>query len=316
MGMLDGKVALVTGAGRGIGREEALQMAAAGCKIVVNDLGGHHYGTGAESKVADEVVAEIIKNGGEAIANYDSVTDYEKAKGMIDQAVAKWGKLDIVVNNAGFLRDKMIFNMDEKDWDGIMGVHLKGVFNLSRHFGGWLRQEMKAGKRTEKGRILNTSSFVGMFGNVGQSNYAAAKAGIAMFTNTISKELNKYATCNTIIPNAGTRMTIDSMPDPTGAAQRMNAKNKSGMVAMSPSHFPPLVIFLASDAAANINGHIFLCMADIVTVFKGFEVVKTINNNGAAFTPEILAERVESDLLKDFPKLKHIMEEYGKIYQR
>jgi NAD(P)-dependent dehydrogenase (short-subunit alcohol dehydrogenase family) len=175
---------------------------------------------------------------------------------------------------------------------------------------------MKAGRRTEKGRILNTSSFVGMFGNVGQSNYGAAKAGIAMFTNTISRELNKYATCNTIIPNAGTRMTIDSMPKPEEAKARMNAKNKSGMVAMSPAHFPPLVVFLASDAAEKINGHIFLMMADICTVFKGFEVVKTINNNGAAFTPEILADRVEPELLKDFPKLNHIMSEYGKIYER
>lgn len=313
--MLDGKVALITGAGRGIGREEALQMAAAGASIVVNDLGGHHDGTGA-GKVADDVVAEIKALGGQAVANYDSVTDYEKAKGMIDQAVKEFGKLDIVVNNAGFLRDKMIFNMEESDWDLIMGVHLKGVFNLSRHFAGWLRQEMKAGRRTEKGRILNTSSFVGMFGNVGQSNYGTAKAGIAMFTNTIARELNKYATCNTIIPNAGTRMTIDSMPRPEEAKAHMNAKNKSGMVAMSPSHFPPLVIFLASDAAANINGHIFLMMADICTVFKGFEVVKTINNNGAAFTPEILAERVESELLKDFPKLNHVMSEYGKIYER
>lgn len=315
MGILDGKVALVTGAGRGIGREEAIQMAKAGCKIVVNDLGGQHDGTGT-GKVADEVVAEIVKNGGKAIANYDSVTDYEKAKGMIDQAVAEFGKLDIVVNNAGFLRDKMIFNMEESDWDLIMGVHLKGVFNLSRHFGGWLRQEIKAGRRTEKGRIMNTSSMVGMFGNAGQSNYGAAKSGIAMFTNTIARELRKYATCNTIIPNAGTRMTIDSMPDPEGAAKRMNTMNKSGMVAMSPKHFPPLVVFLASDAAENITGHIFLMMADICTVFKGWEVVKTINNNGAAFTPEILAERVESELLKDFPKIKHIAEEYGNIYQR
>ena len=205
MKMLDGKVALVTGAGRGIGRAEALLLAKYGAIVFVNDLGVEHDGTGS-GKVADSVVEEIKKRGGKAFANYDSVVDFEKTKKMVEQAISECGTLDIVVNNAGSLRDKKIFNMTEQDWD-LMAVHTKGTFNLTHHFGKWLREEIKAGKRTRKGKIINTSSTAGLFGTPGQSNYGAAKSGIATFSMIVSRELRKYCTVNVGVPIAGTRMT-------------------------------------------------------------------------------------------------------------
>ncbi|MHA1727839.1 MAG: SDR family NAD(P)-dependent oxidoreductase [Promethearchaeota archaeon] len=314
MGMLDGKVAIITGAGRGLGRQEALLMAKEGCKVVVNDLGGSHDGTGT-GKVADEVVAEIKQAGGEAIANYDSVTDFEQTKAMIDQAVKEWGKIDIIVNNAGFLRDTMIFNMKEQDWDMIMGVHLKGTFNLCRHAAAHWRKRMKAGERVEKGRLINTSSTSGLFGNVGQSNYGAAKAGIATFSTILAMELRKYATVNAVVPTAGTRMTIDSMPNPEQAKQRMGAKNKSGLEIFLPENFAPLVAFLASDKAEDITGQVFAMVGDLCSIYKNWEIVNSIHNNGKRFTPQILAERV-SELMEDLPKLNKGEEAMKEMFQR
>ena len=192
MGMLDGKVAIITGAGRGLGREEALAMAKEGCNLVINDLGAFHDGSGSEAKVADEVVAEIEKLGVKAVGNYDSVTDFNAAKGMIDQAVSEFGKLDIVVNNAGILRDRMLFNMSEAEWDAIMAVHLKGTFNMTRHASAYFRQMGKEDPKLKNfGRIINTASDAGLLGNMGQSNYGAAKAGIAAFTVIAAMELKK-----------------------------------------------------------------------------------------------------------------------------
>ncbi|MHA1728482.1 MAG: SDR family NAD(P)-dependent oxidoreductase [Promethearchaeota archaeon] len=298
MGLLDGKVAIITGAGRGLGRQEALAMAKEGCNILVNDLGGSSDGTSAEGKIADEVVAEIKKIGSDAIANYDSVIDFEKTKKMIEQAVDKWGKVDIIVNNAGILRDRMIFSMEEKDWDLVLGVHLKGTFNMTRHAAAYWRKVIKSGEREEKGRIINTASDAGLLGNVGQSNYGAAKAGIAAMTKIVAMELRKYATVNCIVPLARTRLTTDATPS---MVKVMSTKTNSGFDIFDPKNATPLVLYLASNDADNITGEVFRIAADTCWVFNGWSTVNKINNNGHIFTPKILAERVESELLKDLP---------------
>jgi NAD(P)-dependent dehydrogenase (short-subunit alcohol dehydrogenase family) len=315
MGLLDGKVAIITGAGRGLGREEALMFAQEGAKVLVNDLGVGHDGSGG-GNIADDVVAEIKNLGGEAIANYDSVAEYDKAKLMIDQAIAEWGTLDIVVNNAGILRDKMIFNMTEKDWDLIMAVHLKGTFNFTSQFGAWLRQEFKAGRRNVKGRIINTSSDSGLYGNVGQSNYGAAKSGIATFTSIVAMELRKYATCNTVSPSAATRMTIDAVPEASPLRKAMtSSKNKSGLDIYDVKNFAPLVTFLASDKADDINGEVFRGIGDAVWIYRGWRVVKEIHNSGQRFTPAGLAEKF-SELMTDVPEKPNNMKTFMSMFQR
>jgi len=192
--LLEGKVAIVTGSGRGIGREEALLMAKHGAKVVVNDLGAHFDGTGqANATPAQEVVAEIKKAGGEAVANGDSVSDFKAAKRIVECAVDTFGKLNIVVNNAGILRDRMIFNMSEQDWDAVIGVHLKGTFNMSRHACEYWREEHKKGN-VLNGRIINTSSDSGLLGNLGQANYGAAKAAVALMAITMESGPTRCST--------------------------------------------------------------------------------------------------------------------------
>ncbi len=299
MGMLDGKVALITGAGRGIGREEALAMAKAGCNLVINDIGGGASDLDQETKVADAVVEECKKFGIKAVANYDSVVDFSKAKGMIDQAISEFGKLDIIVNNAGVLRDRMIFNMTEAEFDTVIAVHLKGTFNLTRHAAEYFRLKGKEDPSLKNfGRIINTASDSGLYGNVGQSNYGAAKSGIATFTLIVSRELAKYATVNCVVPSARTRMTTDLAPK---MVEWMNTKTEDGFDIFNPSHFAPLVVYLATDAAKNINGEVFRAIGDKVWVYRGWHVIKKISNNWKQFTPEQLAERVESELMKDLP---------------
>ncbi|MDK1021962.1 MAG: SDR family NAD(P)-dependent oxidoreductase, partial [Candidatus Hydrogenedentes bacterium] len=203
MGALDGKIAIVTGAGRGIGREVALMFAAEGAKVVVNDLGGATDGTGG-SKIADEVVEEIKAAGGEAVANYDSVATVKGGQAIFQTAIDNFGGLDILVNNAGILRDRSIFNLEEEDWDAVIAVHLKGHYCCSRPFAKYIRETNR-----QDCRILNFSSVSGLYGNFGQANYGAAKAGIAGFTRVLALELAKYnTTVNTISPGALTRMTI------------------------------------------------------------------------------------------------------------
>ena len=236
MGIFDGKVALVTGAGNGLGREYALALAAEGASVVVNDLGVNRHGDG-ESKVADEVVAEIEKAGGKAVANYDSVSEKAGAEAMVDAAYDELGGLDIVINNAGILRDKTLVKMEEDMWDAVMAVHLKGTFLVSRHA---VRRMIKA---ESGGRIINTTSYAGLKGNFGQTNYGAAKAGIAGFTRSLALEGRKFGiTTNAIAPIAKTRMTedIDMVPDAYGPADVM-----------------PLVLWLASDEAADVTGRVF-----------------------------------------------------------
>ncbi|TFG19214.1 MAG: SDR family NAD(P)-dependent oxidoreductase [Promethearchaeota archaeon] len=299
MGMLDGKVALITGAGRGLGREEALAMARAGCNLVINDLGASFDGTGAESKVADEVAKECMAFGVKAVGNYDSVADFNKAKGMIEQAVSEFGQLDIVVNNAGILRDRMIFNMSEAEFDAVIAVHLKGTFNVTRHAAEYFRKRGKEDPKLKNfGRVINTASDAGLLGNVGQANYGAAKAGIAAFTLIVSEELKKYATVNCVVPMARTRLTVDATPQTAGIMQK---KDNSGFDVFDPAHFAPLIVYLASDKARRVTGEVFRAAGDKVWVYRGWHSVNRIDNNGKPFTPEELSERVKSELLKGLP---------------
>lgn len=309
--MLDGKVALITGAGRGLGREEALAMAREGCNLVINDLGAAFDGTGAETKVADQVADECKKLGVKAVGNYDSVSDFNKAKGMIDQAVSEFGRLDIVVNNAGILRDRMIFNMAESEFDAVVAVHLKGAFNTTRHATEYFR---KAGKENPKlknfGRIINTASDAGLLGNMGQSNYGAAKAGIAAFTLITSMELKKYATINCVVPMARTRLTTDATPKMVGI---MTKKDDTGMDVFHPSNVAPLIVYLASDKAKKVNGEVFRIAGDKLWLFRGWHTVNRIDNNGKTFTPQEIAERIKTDLLKGAPKKQDIMSVAGEL---
>jgi len=288
MGMLEGKVAIVTGAGRGLGREEALAMAKEGCNLVINDVSG-----------ADEVAKECEKLGAEVIPNYDSVTDYKKTAEMIDQAISKFGKLDIVVNNAGIIRDRMIFNMTEKEFDDVVAVSLKGTFNLTRHAAVYFRKMGKEDASLKNfGRIINTASDSGLYGNVGQSNYGAAKSGLATFTLIVSRELSKYATVNCVVPSARTPMTTDETPK---LVEWMNTKTQGGFDIFHPAHFAPLVVFLASDKARKINGEVFRAIGDKVWVYRGWRAVKMIENGGKPYTAELLAEQVKNELMKDLP---------------
>ena len=298
MGMLDGKVALITGAGRGVGREEALVMAKEGCNLVINDIGGGATHLDKDAKIADGVVEECKKLGVKAIANYDSVVDFNKTKGMIDQAISEFGKIDIVVNNAGILRDRMIFNMSEEEFDLVIAVHMKGTFNLTRHAAAYFREKGKADESLGNfGRIINTASDSGLYGNVGQSNYGAAKSGIATFTVIISREVAKYATVNCVVPSARTRMTTDLTPR---MGDYMKAKTPDGFDIFHPSHFAPLVAYLATDEAKGINGEVFRAIADKVWVYRGWRAVKKISNDWQPFTPQKLAERFP-ELMKDLP---------------
>ncbi|MHA2008833.1 MAG: SDR family NAD(P)-dependent oxidoreductase [Promethearchaeota archaeon] len=298
MGMLDGKVAIITGAGRGVGREEALLMAKEGCNLVINDIGGGASHLDKDAKIADTVVEEVKALGVKAIANYDSVVDFNKTKAMIDQAVSEFGKLDIIVNNAGILRDRMIFNMAEEEFDLVIAVHMKGTFNLTRHGAAYFREKGKADESLGNfGRIINTASDSGLYGNVGQSNYGAAKSGIATFSVIVSRELAKYATVNCVVPSARTRMTTDLTPR---MGDYMKAKTADGFDIFHPSHFAPIVAYLATDAAKGVTGEVFRCIADKVWVYRGWRAVKKISNNWQPFTPQQLSERFP-ELMSDLP---------------
>ena len=311
MGMLDGKVAIITGAGRGLGREEALLMAKEGCNLLINDLGAGFDGTGEGTKVADIVAEECRKLGVKAVGNYDSVTDFNKAKGMIDQAVSEFGKLDIVVNNAGILRDRMLFNMSEEEFDSVIGVHLKGTFNMTRHVAAYFRKTGKDDPKLKNfGRIINTASDAGLLGNMGQTNYGAAKAGIAAFTVIAAMELKKYATVNCIVPVARTRLTTDATPT---MVEIMNKLDETGFDVFDPANVAPMVVFLASDKARKISGEVFRVVADRVFAFQGWHTYNQIDNGGKPFTAEILAERVKSELMKGAPKKESLMEAIGSL---
>ena len=263
-GICDGRVAVITGAGRGIGREYALMLAAQGAKIVVNDLGASMDGSGADASPARTVVDEIRSSGGDAVVNGENVADFDGAKRMIEQALSDFGRLDVVINNAGILRDRMLVNMDEAEWDAVINVHLKGTFAPARHAAAYWREQAKAGKENDA-RIINTSSPSGIYGNIGQTNYGAAKAGIAAFTVIAAQELHRYGvTVNAIAPAALTRMTENLGGNPA-ADDDEEAKN-----AMSPRWIAPIVTWLASPESAKVTGRVFDVRGDKIAIADGW----------------------------------------------
>jgi len=260
-GICDGRVCIVTGAGRGIGREHALMLAEQGAKVIVNDIGGEIDGSGRSTGPAQDVVDEIEAMGGQAAVNGDDISDWAGAERLVNQAVETFGGLDVLVNNAGILRDRMLTNMSEAEWDAVIKVHLKGTFAPSRHAAAYWRERSKAGE-TNDGRIINTSSPSGIYGNVGQTNYGAAKAGIASFTIIAAKELGRYGvTVNAIAPAALTRMTEN-----LGMGQAdEEAKEK-----LSPRWIAPIVTWLASPESADVTGRLFDVTGAALSVSEGW----------------------------------------------
>ena len=258
--LCEGRVAIVTGAARGVGREHALSLARHGARVVVNDLGGAVDGTGTDKSPAQQVVEEIKAMGGEAVVNGDDVSSWNGAKNMIDQAVDTFGTLDVVVNNAGILRDRMLVNMTEDEWDSVIQVHLKGTFAPSRHAAAYWRQTSKDTGEKVNARIINTSSTSGLYGNVGQTNYGAAKAGIAAFTIIAARELGRIGvTVNSISPTAYTRMT-DNLREYT----------EEDIERRDPRWVSPTIVYLSSAEANDITGRVIQAGNGRVAVCEGW----------------------------------------------
>jgi NAD(P)-dependent dehydrogenase (short-subunit alcohol dehydrogenase family) len=256
--LCEGRACIVTGAGRGIGREYALRLATYGASVVVNDLGGARAGTGGDVGPAQEVVDDIVARGGKAVANTDDVSSWDGAQGLTRQAVETFGRLDVLVNNAGILRDRMLFSMTEEEWDAVIKVHLKGTFASSRFAAEYWRNRSKAGE-TNDARIINTTSVAGLYANPGQTNYGAAKAGIAAFTQIAAQELGRYGvTVNAIAPGALTRLTDD-----LGLPEEMVKRFDPGSVA-------PVVAWLASPLSADITGQVIEASGLVLGVAEGW----------------------------------------------
>ncbi len=255
------RVAIVTGAGRGIGREYAIMLAEHGAKVVVNDLGGTRDGTGAAAGPAAEVVEEIVKAGGQAVANGDDVSDWNGAQRMIQQALDTYGGLDVLVSNAGILRDRMLVNMTEQEWDAVIKVHLKGTFAPAHFAAAYWRERSKAGQPVDA-RLINTTSVSGIYGNAGQTNYGAAKAGIAAFTIIAARELGRYGvTVNCIAPGALTRLTEDLGPGDLSEEDKARR---------SPRWIAPIVTWLASTESSEVTGRIFEAAGGLLAVAEGW----------------------------------------------
>lgn len=298
MGMLDGRTAAVTGAGRGIGRAVALALAGEGARVVVNDVGAAVSGEGEDRAPADEVVEAIRADGGEAVANYDSVATMAGGEGIVRCAIDSFGKLDILVNVAGILRDRMIFNMSEEEWDPVIAVHLKGHFSTIRAAAPVMRQQ-------HYGRIVNFASMAGLRGTSGQANYAAAKAGITGLTRTVARDLGRYGvTCNCVAPAAITRMTA------TVRQEALEKRAKSGIAAptkvadaaklkqFTPEHIAPLVVYLASEGAANVNGNTFYASGGEISLLHEPMPWRTLFKKGM-WEASDLARLVPGQLLRD-----------------
>jgi NAD(P)-dependent dehydrogenase (short-subunit alcohol dehydrogenase family) len=284
----EGRVVIVTGAGRGIGREHALEFARQGARVVVNDLGTSLAGESAASSPANEVAEEIRKLGGQAVVSRHDVADFADAERLIKTAIDAFGGLDAVVNNAGFVRDRMFANTGEAEWDAIVRVHLKGHFAVARHAGAYWRERAKAGSPVDA-RIINTSSGAGLLGSVGQAAYSAAKAGILALTLVQAAELRRYGvTANAIAPAARTRMT-------EGTFAEMMKKPNDGFDAMDASNIAPLVVWLASAAARHVSGRVFELKGGEITLYDGHRPGPRIDK-GARWDPAELSA-VVSDLL-------------------
>ncbi len=265
-GLVDGRVVIITGAGRGIGRAHALAFAAEGAKVVVNDIGAGADGSATGESPAEQVVAEIIAAGGQAVVNGGDVADWAGAENLIKTAIDTFGGLDVLVNNAGFLRDRMLVGMSEGEWDAVIRVHLKGHFAPLRHAAAYWRAEAKAGK-TVDARIINTSSGAGLQGSIGQGNYAAAKAGIAEMTIQAAAELKNYGvSVNAIAPAARTRMTVGA----GGAMAEAMAAPEEGFDAMAPENISPLVVWLGSAESKDVTGRVFEVEGGKITVAEGW----------------------------------------------
>ncbi|MFQ5666073.1 MAG: SDR family oxidoreductase [Candidatus Binatia bacterium] len=289
--MLRGRVAAVTGAGRGIGRGVALGLAVAGAKVVVNDYGVDLHGQAPTTGPAFDVVASIQHAGGEAVVNTDSVATWAGAENIVNTAVREFGRIDILVTCAGILRDRMVFNMSEEDWDSVLAVHLKGTFNCIRHAAPRMRAQ-------HHGRIVTFSSGSGLFGNPGQANYGSAKAAISGLTKVVARDLGKYGiTCNAIAPVAATRMTLT--PEVIKARE---IRKQQGIIReekalaqledLKPEDVAPMVVFLASDHAATVNGQFFLCAGGSVSLISQPRPIKTIYKPDGRWTLDELDELV------------------------
>ena len=291
MGMLDGKIAVITGAGRGIGRGEALLFADEGARVVVNDLGGEWDGTGADPRAASQVVEEIRAAGGEAVPHFEDISEPDGAASLVRLAVDTWGRLDVVVNNAGILRDRMVFNMSVEEWDAVIKVHLRGHFLMTREACAYWRDRSKSGESVN-GRIINTSSTSGLLGNAGQANYGAAKAGIAAFSCIAAMEMQRYGvTVNAIAPGARTRMTEKTFGElkvPEGEFD-----------ALAPENVAPLVAYLATDAAGDITGQVFYAQGGLIQLYQGWTPVAEIQKS-ERWTPAEIAGRI-ADLFEGKP---------------
>ncbi|MEX0786229.1 MAG: SDR family NAD(P)-dependent oxidoreductase [Dehalococcoidia bacterium] len=292
---LKDRVAIVTGAGRGIGRGESLLLASEGAAVIVNDFGGSAAGEGGEKTPADEVVEEIKAAGGKAAANYGNIAQFSTGEELVKQAIDTFGRLDIVVNNAGILRDRMVFNMAEEEWDAVIAVHLKGHFNLTRHACVVFRQQ-------RSGVIVNTSSESGL-GNMGQANYSAAKEGIVGLTRTVARDMGKYGVrCNAIRPRAGTRLVISD--EMKAAAQRGGAAGMQVQAleafekANPPDAVAPMVVWLCTDEAANVNGRNFLVAGNHIGLYSEPELIANIRTEGT-WDIDTVAKLAPAELTKD-----------------
>ena len=293
MGLLNGKVAIVTGAAHGIGRGHALELAAQGASVVVNDLGGSVGGEG-RSQEADLTVDLIRARGGTAIADYEDVADFDGAGRLVAHAVEAYGKLDILVNNAGIVRDAMVFNMTEAAWDAVIRVHLKGTYAPTHHAAKYWRERSKAGDAVA-GRIINTTSGAGLAGNVGQANYTAAKAGIVGLTLTCSLELARFGvTVNCIAPGGATRIA-STVPGFTAAKEPDEYEQFDPL---DPSISSPIVAWLASDEASHVTGQVLRAIGETLILLEGWRYGPTVRNGATRWRADTVGSVIATDIFK------------------